>query len=475
MRQLNAFRGQVIGLSLTLALLVVIETQVLRTAADPANASAQFYVPAATTAAAVFVLAFGIPAVLRSFEISVAPAIAWIIGAVSFALAFIPWLALQTGNSNLASWVYHGTHVPQGQVRFWDLSLVLESLDCHRFGFDVFAQHNGCLAQPAIYGPGVLWWAKLPGHPFSSAHLEALGLVMLCVSSLCLLWLARMTKGPGVFVLLATALGAPWLLLLERGNIDAVVLWVAVAVIIGCRRWNRIWMWTLAAAAIWVVGTWKYYPFALGLMLVPSLRLRRGWIVFAAFILASGGYVLATWQNFTFSAQSNSAMANIGDVVALGRVDIVARMVGAHVPGSGFGAGDLLVWLCALAALVWGASFGASIAIRVWPAMLAAGCSAVFLSAVLLAGFGWAYKAAFLAACIPLVSLARYRSRLVLFSSLSMLICIGICSVVVWNTLMASLAGIIAGAFSLGAALVQLLRFLRERQPSFTAGLSTNE
>ena len=99
----------------------------------------------------------------------------------------------------------------------------------------------------------------------------------------------------------------------------------------------------------------------------------------------------------------------------------------------------------------------------------------MFLSAVLLAGFGWAYKAAFLAACIPLVSLARYRSRLVLFSSLSMLICIGICSVVVWNTLMASLAGIIAGAFSLGAALVQLLRFLRERQPSFTAGLSTNE
>ena len=58
-------------------------------------------------------------------------------------------------------------------------------------------------------------------------------------------------------------------LLLERGNLDAVVLWSAVAAVILVRRWNSLWAWSIAAALIWVMGTWKYYPFAMGLMLLP--------------------------------------------------------------------------------------------------------------------------------------------------------------------------------------------------------------
>ncbi len=450
---------QVIGASATILLLLAVLVQVFRTATDPTNDSAQYYVPAATTAVGFLILAFGIPALIRAYSIGTSKVLPWLIGLVSLALAFIPWLLLSMGNASVASWMYIGTHVPQGQIRFWDLSLVLQSIDCDKWGFDVFVANNGCLTDAAIYGPGMLWLNRVPLSIFSAGHLQTLGVVAMVLSSLALVWLARFSASPGRFVLLAAAVGAPWLLLLERGNIDAVVLWVAVLVVLAVRRWDRLWMWFIAAGLIWLVGTWKYYPFALGLMLIPALRLRRGWTVLVAFGLASLGYVLATWSNFQFSSQSNSNMVNIGDTVVLGRIPLVARMIGTRVGEAGLQAGDILVLLLALAALVWGIGFGLTLRrVRVHASMLAIGGSSVYLAAVLMAGFGWAYKAAFLLLCVPLVALASPRTRVLAFTSVSVLILIGIQSVVVWNTLLASSAGIIAASFAFGAAAAQLVR-----------------
>jgi len=469
-----AGRAQILGAVIALGGLAVIVIQVLRTATDPANSSAQFYVPAALTAAAVFLMAFGVPALLRQLNIDTSGALPWVIAAVSLLLSLVPWLAVTRGDVTLSSWIYHGLHVPQGQIRFWDLSLVMQSLDCSRFGFDVFAAHNGCLADPAIYGPGMLWLSRLPGHPLTVAHLQIIGVVMMLISAIVLLWLARFTTGIGRFVLLAAALGGPWLLLMERGNLDAVVLWVAVGTAYLTRKWAGLWTWWIGAAAIWVVGTWKYYPFALGLMLIPVLRRRHGWIVFTTFILASLGYVAATWSNFKFSSQSNINMVSLGDLVALGRTDVVARMVDAHPGQASLQPGDVLVYAVAVGALVWGIGFGWRLhTVRVQASMLAAGCSAVFLAAVLYSGFGWAYKAAFLLGCVPLLSMRHYRSRAVLFGSLSMLLCVGICSVVVWNTLLASMAGIIAAAFALGFALGQFMRPLRPGKVQTTQAPAT--
>ncbi|MFM8154456.1 MAG: hypothetical protein ACKOAF_00050, partial [Actinomycetes bacterium] len=433
--------------------------QVLRTASNPSNTSAQFYVPAATTALAMLTAAIGIPALLRSANVVTSRLLPWLVGLASLALAFVPWLLLGLGNASVASWMYVGTHVPQGQIRFWDLSLVLQSLDCDRLGFDVFVANNGCLADAAIYGPGVLWLNRLPFSVFSLGHLQALGVVAMVASSLALVWLARFSSGLGQITLLAAALGAPWLLLLERGNIDAVIIWVAVLVVIAVRRWDRLWAWFIAAGAIWLLGTWKYYPFALGLMLIPVLRLRRGWTVLLAYALASLAFVLATWDNFRFSSQSNSNMVDFGDVVVLGRIPVVARMVGTHVGQSGLQFGDFVVYALALAALIWGVGFGLRLSRRrVHAAMLAASGSSVYLAAVLIAGFGWAYKATFLLLCVPLLALRTARSRLMLFSSVTMLALTAISSIVVWNTLLATSAGVIVGAFSLGAAVTVLVR-----------------
>jgi hypothetical protein len=88
------------------------------------------------------------------------------------------------------------------------------------------------------------------------------------------------------------------------------------------------------------------------------------------------------------------------------------------------------------------------------------------------AGFGWGYKAVFLLLGVPLIALASPRRRILAFSSVAVLILIGIQSVVVWNTLLASSAGIIAASFALGAASAQLARMcvqLRRKQDTLVA------
>lgn len=457
------------GLVVALTMLVVV--QVLRTATDHANASAAGYVPAALTALAVLLVVFAVGALIRRFELDLSRWFAWLIGLVSFAFAFVPWILLTTGHANVAAMLYRGLRIPQGIERFWDLALVMRSIDCSAVGVDVFAPHNGCLQDPAIYGPGMLWLKYVPFGLFSFSNVLWLGVLMMLASSLALVWLARESTGVGQVVLFIAALGAPWLLLLERGNIDAVLIWVAVIAVIVVRRWPTLWSWSAVAALIWLVGTWKYYPFAMGILLVPVLWVRRGWIVLAAFVLASVGFVLLTWTNFRFSMQSNTNMTEIGDYVVLGRAPVVARMIGSVFPSPGIQVGDVLIAALALAALGWGVLIGLGVAAQrsarsMHLAMLASAGSAMFLASVLVGGFGWAYKAAFLLLCVPLVSWVVLRlGRSSAFAGVVTLALIAICSIVVWNTLLASIAGIIAAAFAAGMSVVLLLARDRTAPP----------
>jgi hypothetical protein len=58
--------------------------------------------------------------------------------------------------------------------------------------------------------------------------------------------------------------------------------------------------------------------------------------------------------------------------------------------------------------------------------------------------------------CVPLLALRAPRARLMLFSSVVMLALTAISAIVVWNTLLATLAGVTVGSFALGAALTLL-------------------
>ena len=466
-------RTLIVGIlgGVTSALTLVIIFMVILSATDSANTGAAGYLPLAYSALAVVLAAVLVGAFVRRVRVQVSAGLAWIIGAVSFSVSFVPWWGLAGGNLDLGVLIYRGLKVPQGLIQFWDLSLVMQSVDCARWGFDIYAENNECLDDPSIYAPGMVWLRFIPFDVFSESNAAALGVIMIVISSLVLVSLARSSGGIGQIVLLIAAVGGPWLLLLERGNIDAVILWVAVVSAllvskIGLKSgsdWWVLWPWVVAAMLIWIVGTWKYYPFALGLMLLPALRIKRGWIVVVGFGMASLGYVIATWANFQFSAQANSSMVDYGDFVVLGRIPVAARMLEY---------GDVLFFVLAVTALTWGFLVGRSVMRlgrspykKMSCAMLAAGGSALYLVSVLISGFGYGYKAVFLLLAIPLLSLwVGSPTRSIAASSLLVIIFVAIESFVVWNTVLATTVGVVAAAFSLGAA-GPLLFSQRARSP----------
>ena len=436
---------------------------VLLSVTDPANTSAAGYLPLAWSATAVLSCVALVSGFIRRVDIHLVRGFPWFVGALSFVASFVPWWGLAGGNSDLGTLIYRGLKVPQGIVQFWDLALVMMSVDCARWGFDIYAENNGCMQDPSIYAPGMVWLQYVPFSVFSEANAGVLGVGMIIVSSLVLAWLARQSRGLGQIALLIAALGGPWLLLLERGNIDAVVLWSAAVVVLAARRKDALWVWALGAALLWLMGTWKYYPFVMGAMLLPVLRLKRGWTVLVGYAIAAVGFVAITWENFRFSSGSNTAMIDYGDFVVLGRVPVVARMLGTNVGAGGWQPGDILLLALVAAAFVWGWGVGANRKhVQMWMSMLAIAGSSLYLSSVLLAGFGYGYKATFLLLTVPLLSsLPGSGRRLIAASGVAVLILIGVESVVVWNTVMVTIAGLVVAGFAAGMSSLHLLRSVR--------------
>ena len=442
------------GLALVLVLLSI---------TDQANTSAAGYLPLAWSATAVLVLVAAVSVFISRVNIRLVPGFPWLVGAVSFVGSFLPWWGLAGANPDLGTLIYRGLKVPQGIVQFWDLALVMKSVDCARWGFDIYLDNNGCMQDASIYAPGMVWVQYVPFSIFSESNAGVLGVAMIVISSLVLVWLARQSTGLGQIALLIAALGGPWLLLLERGNIDAVVLWSAAVVVLAVRRKDALWVWALGAALLWLMGTWKYYPFVMGAMLLPVLRLRYGWTVLVGYGVAALGFVALTWENFRFSSGSNTAMIDYGDFVVLGRIPVVARMLGTDVGAGGWQFGDLVLLLLVIAAVVWGWGIGASMRrISTWMSMLAISGSLLYLASVLIAGFGYGYKATFLLLTVPLLSgLVGSKRRFLAASGVAALLLVGVESVVVWNTVMVTIAGLVIAGFAAGLSGVHLLRAVR--------------
>jgi hypothetical protein len=440
----------------------IVLTATMDMAGRPFNPSDQV-ITSVFVADAVLVAVLAVGIFIRRARLEVGAGLAWTVGVVSALASLIPWFLVARGFGDLGSAFYTALKVPRGMLQFWDLSLVLQSIDCARQGFDVYQEGNGCLEDPSIYAPGMGWLRVIPAAVLSNEVVGVWGVVLIAVMSLALLWLARRSAGIGQIVLLIAAVGGPWLLLLERGNIDAAVFLTAVVVAIMAGRRDSLAMWAIAAALIWVMGTWKYYPFVLGLMLLPVLRLRRGWVVIAGFAAAAVAFVVATLPNLRASSEANSDMAVYIDFVILGRTPLAARMEPLE---AGLGSPlwtHAVVWLLGLLAIAWGLMLSKQMKRpSMTGAMLSSAGGALFLVAILYAGFGWGYKATFLLLLVPLFSAAAGSSRrFVASTSLVVVVLIGICSVVVWNTLIATTCGIVAAGVGLGAGFGVMLREIR--------------
>lgn len=467
--------------AVTAALAAVILVGIITvTPADSPSIAPEYSVPLAWIALSVLLIIFLVALSSRGMTVRLGRFFPWIVGVASFVVSFIPWYFVLGANTELGARMYQGMKVPQGIYQFWDLSLILQSVDCSRWGFDIYAENNGCLQDPSIYAPGTTWWRIIPG--LSDSNVTFLGVMAMLLSSVMLLWLARHSRGLGQIVLLVAAFGGPWLLLLERGNLDAVVMWVAVAVVALTRRYPNLGVWALAATLIWIVGTWKYYPFALGVLLLPVILIKRGWIILVGFIAATAAFMLLTWSNFVFSTSSNEGMVDYGDFVVLGRIPVVARMVADFRAADSLGVGDLLFYALALTALVWGVVVARTITLRQVSRIqsvtyLALGGAGLYLASVLVSGFGYGYKAVFLLLAVPLLSrfTAHRDINLVRFSVLLLLL-VALQSVVVWNTAMVTIAGVMAASGSAGFSATVVVRGLRARNSSHgqhTVGVPT--
>ncbi len=403
--------------------------------------------------AAAFALALiaVVPLFVRNLELRAPHWLPYLIGLISFTIPVTLWVIVHSGRDSLAWSTYGGLQVLRAKWEFADLFQVLRWVDC-----------SGCTEFDANYGPGLPWMHHLTFGVNLVPATASLAIGLIIVMSLGIGWLASQSGPLGGGLLLVAVFGGAWILLLDRANLDALAILLPIAAVIALRRWNTYWSWSAVAVAIWILGTWKFYPFALGILLIPVLWLRRGWTILGGFALASFGFMLVNWQEFRRTSGVYDTFVIVTDFPALGRTAITARLVsaGSLIPNEHVA--SLIVAAMCLAALAWGLTLGLNLSPsrQLAPAMLAASGCLIFLLTILVAGFGFQYKAAFLLLCAPLIgALAAQRNRAALYTSLVCAALSAVACVVGYSILLTSLAGLITGSLLLGTALVPILRY----------------
>jgi len=395
-----------------------------------------------------------LPLLVRRLRISGPRWLPWVIGASSVVITVVLGVLMALDRQNEAWALYAFLNLLRAREHFGDLFLVLQYLEC-----------DGCTF--LIYGPGLLWIDRfIPGQTQTS-WTPFLGYALAVALGLALVWLVRNSSGRALPVFILAAIGPSWLLLLDRGNLDGLVVVVAVLAVIVLRRKPTLPVFTAVAILFWILGTWKYYPFALGLLLLPALQLRRGWIVVGLYSAALAAFVAGAWSDVSQGSQENLVNVLTYDFPAFGSIPIIERMTIPSVAYSDIIASGLLA-LMSIAAFMWGMRFGRHVRTQSpWIPLLALAGSVMFFFSIGIAGFGFAYKAAFLMMAVPLLSLPRSSSpRFALYTSLVALILVGITLIVGYSILLTSLAGLIASALGIGASTTYLVGLLRDlRKP----------
>lgn len=419
--------------------------------------------PRISAAAALFLVAVAvITSLVAPVRIRRTRWMPWVTAVISAALVAVPVILNLLGRTGAASSIFQGTHVVTGETNFGDLLWPLGWRVCWAQGVDVYTDLE-CISRivdppPELlmnYGPGWLWFSSLTP---SLNLVPVLGLVMLLGTTACLWWLSRESTGRGQITLLLGSLGTSWLLLLERANVDAVVVWVGVLFAVALRRTSTLWPWWGFAAGIWILGTWKYYPFLLGILLLPVLKRTRGYLVVVTYAVATLAYVTLTFGT-AMLAQSEVASRSRSIGSGLGS-DYVARLLS--------GVGDPPIWATAsvlalgLASLMWGITTARSSSMTpsfAHTSLAFTGASMVVVP-VLISGFGHQYKIALLVMAVPLLSRLRSSgNRSTWQSSTFALVVIAVSLVGLWgNPYTWSIAVVLAAFFALGTSLPALIK-----------------
>lgn len=408
------------------------------------------------TALLVLALIAALPLLIKSLTLTVPRWLPWAIGIVSASITLLLGFLIDIGRSTEAWALYAGLQLLRAREHYADLAWILRWVEC-----------DGCAEQDPNYAAGVLWLRPATLNLIGESWTPVLGTLMAIGLSLCLVWLARNSSARGIPVFIIAAIGSGWLLLLDRANLDAIAFAVPVIAIFLLRRSTSLWVWWVIALLAWLVGTWKYYPFALGLLLLPLIRIKYGWTVLIGFASATLAFLAVQWQEVSSSISDNSEALILYDFPALGRLPIVSRMTSDFDFQNQPLAANLVIGILAVVAAWWGINFANRLPrAPLYTGMLGSAGATLFLASVLIAGFGFAYKAAFLLLLVPLFALpARTKNRFLLYTSIVALILITLPLIIAYSILLTSLAGIVAASMGLGASLAILWRNLSPVHP----------
>jgi len=408
-------------------------------------------------AAVVLAFVFLVPLSIRGLKMRVPNVILWIAGGMSLLVAGFLWLLVAIGQSNMAWSAYGGLQVLRARGTFQDLKYVLQWWDC---GF--------CSPEEFIYGPALAWWKWMTFGVITAEWAPGLGLALAILLTLAFIEIGRMSGNQGKLTVVAVALSPAWLLLLDRANLDAFAILILVAGAILVHRKDQLWAWSLLALGIWIFGTWKFYPFALGLALIPVLRLRRGWLVIVGFLSASVSYVAIFQQELQSGIAGNERFNFIlGDFPAYGRAMLLDRLDLSGILNS-----QALMWNLVIAGIVASAAiWGGVCAGRLYEAspgvtLMAAGGSSIFLISTLIGSYGYFYKGAFLIPLIPLLSIPMMRRQMRgdHFSRYTSIVALTLLVIALWSayaSILSSIAAFLVAGIALGASVVLAWRSIK--------------
>jgi len=367
-------------------------------------------------------------------------------GAVTLGFASVAGLLFATNRLDTAYGLYGGLQVLRSDKLFSDTHWVLSWFEC-----------DFCERWDPHYGPTLAWLEPLTGGGIGLGWLLPIGVGLVAAAAVSSWMLAVPSSPTGRWVMILASVSPAWLLLVDRANADLVILGACVIGAWFAARQPTLLSWSLFASGLWVLGTIKYFPFAMGLLLLFALGVRRGWWVIVGFLIASVGYVLLAWDSYIRSSEWNAtAILVLGDFPAYGRIQTVDLLVG--LDGS---AGPQVLVVAMLAFLVLTGLVMGYGSTQVPPrarnqilvGALALAGAVAFLGKVLWGGFGFMYSGAFLLLAVPVIVTSSkgpgWRNGMNAAAVLLLLIAL----FSAYNTVLATVTGVAFAGFALGAGL----------------------
>lgn len=393
--------------------------------------------------------------------------LSWAVVATTLLFVFIAGVLFALNRMDTAFALYGGFQVLRAEMLFSDTYWVLSWFDC-----------DYCVRWGVNYGPSVALLDPMTAGLIGADWLLPMG-ILLTLLSVASLWLLAWESPPlGRWILVLGSISPAWLLLIDRANSDAIVLFSCIFGLWLVARHPSVVSWSLFATGIWIMGTIKFFPFAMGLVLLFALGIRRGWVVIVGFLAATSVFMVLAWDSYRQASQwTTRSELLMGDFPYYARIFISDQLSGLASPAlvNPFVWAGLTVLVLLGMGIGWGISTNQVLPKRtqILFGTLALAGAIGFAGKVLWAGFGFMYTGAFLFMIAPAFYLAIKKQSLkngvVLAFGLLTLIAL----FTAYNTTLATIAGLLVAGFGLGFGFRMLAKYLMPERPEsadFVAG-----